>query len=126
MAAAVHGSLSPGVRLLCLTDQLPSRWAGRTSFHLSHSSTVSAGSKQQKWALGYYKGNQALIFRILEDTTEGRKSLLGKEIPASLWAAQQQMKFMVCPFSPAINMFHVPVSVSKFQISKGENLIAWV
>lgn len=39
-------------------------------------------------------------------------------MPASLWAAQEQMKFMVCPFSSAINVFHVPVSVSSFKSPK--------
>ena len=45
------GSLSLWVRLLCLTDQFPSCWAGKASFHLSHSSEVLAGSKQQKQTL---------------------------------------------------------------------------
>lgn len=59
-----------------------------------------------------------MVFRILEDSTEGRKSLLGKEITASLWAAQQQMKFMICSFISAINMFHISVSVSSFKSPK--------
>lgn len=38
-------------QLFCLTDQFCSHWVGRTSFHLSWSSQVWAGSKQQKGTL---------------------------------------------------------------------------
>lgn len=48
MTAALCGSLSLWISLLCLTDQFPSRWAGRTFFHLSHGSEVGAGSKPQE------------------------------------------------------------------------------
>lgn len=41
----------PVGQLFCLTDQFCSHWVGRTSFHLSCSSQVWAGSKQQKGTL---------------------------------------------------------------------------
>lgn len=60
MTAALCGSLSLWIRLLCLTDQFPSCWAGRTSFHPSHSNEVGACSKPPKGTLILRKINHPL------------------------------------------------------------------